>query len=253
MVDVNCLEKELSGVLEHYKPISLEEMDSVQLMNRTDTKYFFRANILTEILKRASKYYRVLEIKNHRQFLYFTTYFDTPDFILYQHHHNGKLNRYKIRQRRYEITGTEYFEVKFKTNKGWTLKSRIKNDTLEYLNDSTEMFLKQKTPYSISQLKKSITNGFVRITLVNNQLTERVTLDYGIDFSNYCGSIQFPKLGIIEVKQNPQSKPPMLLQIMKELNIRPDGISKYCLGVASLCPGVKVNSLKRYLFKINNL
>jgi hypothetical protein len=247
------MEALLNSILKNYQPISLEEMDSVRLMNRTDTKYFFQSKMLKEILERAGKYYRVLEIKNQRQFYYFTTYFDTPGLMLYYDHQNGKLNRYKIRQRRYEITGKEYFEVKFKTNKGWTLKSRIKNDSTEYLNDSTDMFLKQKTPYSNASLQKAITNCFVRITLVNNQLTERVTLDYSLGFSDHEKTIEYPGLGIVEVKRDSQSKHKVILQIMKELNIRPEGISKYCLGVAALCNGVKTNLLKQHLIKINNL
>jgi hypothetical protein len=253
MSEIGSLEGALAGILASFKPITLEEMDSVELMTRTDTKYFFRADTLKDILNRAVKFYRVLEINSSRQFKYSTTYFDTPGFIFYHDHLKGKLNRFKIRQRRYEITGKEFFEVKFKTNKGWTVKSRIGNDCQDYLNNNTDIFLKTKTPYSNSQLQKSITNDFIRITLVNNQLTERATLDYCIGFSNHYDSLQFTGLGILEIKQGSQSKHPVLLQIMKDLKVRPESISKYCLGVASLYPGVKANLLKYHLSKINNL
>lgn len=253
MADTININTELAGILDTFQPITLKEMDTVKLMNRTDTKYFFRADLLKEILERASIHYRVLEINNQRHFQYFTTYFDTPEFILYHDHHNGKLNRFKIRQRRYEITGDEYFEVKFKTNKGWTLKSRIKNSDPDFLNEKTDVFLKKKTPYSNALLKKAIINDFIRITLVNKKLKERATLDYGLTFSNYYGKLEFPWLGIVEIKMDRQLDRSTLLQIMKDLKIRPDGISKYCLGVASLCQGVKVNLLKQHLNKINNL
>ena len=253
MSEIGSLEGELAGILASFKPITLKEMDFVELMARTDTKYFFPADTLKNILKRAVKYYRVLEINSCRQFRYFTTYFDTPGLMFYNDHHNGKLNRFKIRQRRYDITGKEFFEIKFKTNKGWTIKSRIANDFQNHLNNNTDVFLKTKTPYSNSQLQKSITNDFIRITLVNNQLTERATLDYCIGFSNQYDSSQFKGLGILEVKHDLHSTHPVLLQIMKDLNIRPESISKYCLGVASLCPGVKMNLIKHHLSKINNL
>ena len=45
---------------------------------------------------------------------------------LYHDHHNGKLNRYKVRRRRYIDTDTEFLEVKLKNNKKRTIKSRIK-------------------------------------------------------------------------------------------------------------------------------
>lgn len=253
MVKTININSELTGTLNVYQPITLEEMDSVKLMNRTDTKYFFHTDILKEILEKASNYYRALEINNQRQFLYFTTYFDTPDYLFYYDHHNGKLNRYKIRQRRYVINGSEFFEIKHKTNKGWTLKSRITNSDPDFLNEKTDSFLKNKTPYSNKYLQKVITNDFIRITLVNKQLTERATLDYGLVFSNYYKKSEFPYVGILEVKQDKKSNHSVLFQIMRELKIRPEGVSKYCLGVASLCHGVKVNRIKQQILKIKSL
>ena len=41
-------------------------------------------------------------------------------------HQNKKLNRYKIRQREYLISDISFFEIKFKSNKGRTIKKRIK-------------------------------------------------------------------------------------------------------------------------------
>jgi hypothetical protein len=249
-LNINIL---LEEKLQEYTPITLEEMDTVKLMNRTDTKFFFHVNLLSEILERAKEYYRVLEISNRRQFQYHTTYFDTPDLLLYNEHLNGKLNRYKVRQRRYDVTGKEFFEVKYKTNKGRTLKSRIENNNCQCLNEQTNTFLQKKTPYNNNILEQALKNDFFRITLVNNRLSERATLDYDINFSDFSNEYHCPLLGIAEIKQDNQSGSSMLLQIIKELGIRPQGISKYCLGVASLYPNVKINRLKPQINKINNL
>jgi hypothetical protein len=247
------LQKKLNDIVSNYRPITLDEMDSVKLMNRTDTKYFFHVSLLAEILLKAVDYYRVLEINNIRQFNYLTTYFDTPNFTLYNEHLNGKLNRFKIRQRRYDATGTEFFEIKFKTNKGRTLKSRIENNQAGFLNENTNSFLKKKTPYENGQLQKAIINDFIRITLVNNEKTERATLDYNLSFSNQKNTHKCHQLGIAEIKQDNTTGPSPLIKIMRELKLRPDGISKYCLGVASLYDHVKTNSLKPRLIKIQNL
>jgi hypothetical protein len=252
MAGLNGIGVGINKVLEQFQPITLEEMDSVKLMNRFDTKYFFNVNLITKILDVASHHYRVLEISSMRQFLYQTTYFDTPELLLYHEHQNGKLNRFKIRQRRYDCTGTEFFEIKFRTNKGQTLKSRIINDSVDYLNDQTDVFLKQSTPYSIINLQKAIKNDFIRITLVDYNLIERVTIDFNVSFSNSNGSIEFPHLGIVEAKQGSHSGKSHIVQIMKDLKIRPSSISKYCLGVASLYNGVKSNNLKSQILKINN-
>ncbi len=244
---------ELVPILKKFQPITLEEMDSVMLMSRMDVKYYFHASILKNILEKASKYYKILEIKNQRQFQYLTTYFDTPDFRMYQDHHNGKLNRYKIRQRHYVLTGTEFFEVKHKTNKGWTLKSRIRNDNNKYLNEITNTFLKDNSPYSNSVLHQILVNDFVRITLVNNIIRERATLDYGIAFSNFNEKSELPHLGVVEIKQDFRSDKSILLNIMRDFRIKPDGISKYCIGVATLCKGLKTNMLKQKIRKINKI
>lgn len=247
------LHQELTEILAQYRPITLEEMDSVKLMNRTDTKYFFNVSLLKDILIKAMDSYRVLEINHIRQFNYLTTYFDTPELKLYNEHLNGKLNRYKIRQRRYDATGTEFFEVKFKNNKGRTLKSRIENNLHDQLNDQTDKFLRKKTPYEVSQLQKAIMNDFIRITLVNNEKTERATLDYNLSFSNHNKEHRCPQLGIAEIKQDNLSGPSPLMKTLRELRLRPEGISKYCLGVASLYDNVKINTLKPRLLKIQNL
>ena len=253
MSNILDIKKELELKLQELQPITLQEMDTVKLMNRTDTKFFFHADLLVEILEKAKEHYRVLEICERRQFHYLTTYFDTPDMRLYHEHLNGKLNRYKVRQRRYDVTGTEFFEVKFKTNKGRTLKSRIENNNSECLNEKTNAFLLKKTPYSNEILEKALKNEFFRITLVNKRLTERATLDFDINFSDFSNQYHCPMLGIAEIKQDNQSGVSALLQIIKDLGIRPEGISKYCLGVAALYPNVKTNRLKPKINKINNL
>ncbi|HEY9125392.1 MAG TPA: polyphosphate polymerase domain-containing protein [Bacteroidales bacterium] len=244
---------EIDTVLNTYKPISLSEMDSVKLMSRTDTKFIFNSAMICQILEMAKSYYKVLEINSTRQFQYITTYFDTPDLFMYNQHHNGKLNRYKVRQRRYDATGNEFFEIKFKNNKGRTIKSRIENNANNELNAATDKFLKKKTPFECCQLKKTILNQFIRITLVNNNMTERATLDYNLCFSDFHKERPIPQLGIAEIKQDSNSGPSPLITIMRELKIQPEGLSKYCLGVASLYDDVKINTFKPRLIKINNL
>jgi hypothetical protein len=76
-------------------------MDSVKLQNRIDTKFMFRENILPSVLEKMNDYYYVLDIKGLRYNHYETLYFDTKDFDLYLRHHNGRVNRYKFRARKY--------------------------------------------------------------------------------------------------------------------------------------------------------
>ena len=53
-------------ILNTYNPISLAEMDSVKLMDRTDTKFTFHINQLPQVLELAKAYYKVFEINDKR-------------------------------------------------------------------------------------------------------------------------------------------------------------------------------------------
>ena len=95
------MDKQVSDMLNQFSPITLEEMDGVKLMDRTDTKFTFNINKLPTILEEAKEFYKILSVEGNRISRYKTLYFDTEDFDLYNEHHSGKLNRYKIRHRTY--------------------------------------------------------------------------------------------------------------------------------------------------------
>ena len=104
---------DFSSILSRFESISLEEMDSVKLMERTDTKYVFPITSLPEILEGMISQYRLLEINNVRVQRYESLYYDTKDFLLYRKHLVGKPDRYKIRFRRYiDSQGLTFLEVK---------------------------------------------------------------------------------------------------------------------------------------------
>ncbi len=92
-------------------------MNRVSLLRRTDTKYLLNISQLQNALEHVHDHYRVLSINKKRLNHYQTLYFDTTDFALYTQHHNGNLNRHKVRCRKYVDSNLCYLEVKFKTNK----------------------------------------------------------------------------------------------------------------------------------------
>ena len=119
----------LGGLLECFDPICLSQMKKFALLNRTDTKYVMSVGQLHNALANLSEHYRVLEINRLRMHHYRTLYFDTQDFALYQRHHSGGRNRYKVRSREYVDSGLSFLEIKLKTNKDRTIKSRLKTKT----------------------------------------------------------------------------------------------------------------------------
>jgi hypothetical protein len=243
----------LQDILSGFRPIDLTEMDSVQLMNRTDTKFMFSEDQLREILPDLAQYYRVLEVEGVRQSRYQTLYFDTPDFLHFKQHQNGKRHRFKIRKREYVESHLAFLEVKEKSNKGRTAKSRIKlPDITESLDERANKFVDSKAS-NTAGLEPKLWNSFTRTTLVDTVAGERVTLDTNIAFRWQGVERRLDGFVIAEVKQDGNNRHSRFIQHMKSRLIRPEGISKYCLGVAMLFPHIKANTFKEKILKIHKI
>lgn len=240
--------------VESFEGISLGEMDSVKLMDRFDTKFVFPADFLPHILNAASKYYRVLQINDKRQFVYNSTYYDTPKLGMYHDHHNQKLNRYKVRKREYEASGQFFFEIKYKSNKGNTRKRRFEtaNWNKAFSPDEKE-FIKKYTPFKPKKLSPFLDNSFSRITLVHKQKAERATFDLNLKYEHAGIHAGFPNFSIAEIKQAGSTGVSDIEKIFRESLIKPMNFSKYCMGIVMVHPGVKYNRFKRKFLLLNKL
>jgi hypothetical protein len=237
-------------ILDSFEPITLTEMDGVKLMNRTETKYTFHLSKLAFVLSSLLNEYKVLEVEGKRISRYESLYFDTEKLDLYTQHHNGKLNRYKIRQRKYIESGTSFFEIKFKNNKGRTLKNRIQEDLTEQLDIGNKpKFLSKHTPFSVNDLKPVLWINYNRITLVNKNKPERLTIDTGLEFIKGNDKIGFGGLVIAELKQENRSGS-HFNQLMKDLRIREGSLSKYCIGIGNTYTEAKKNNFKHRLSQL---
>ena len=93
--------------------ISLDEMDSIKLMNRIDTKFVTDESTLLKVLdSAAAQGYRVCMIEGLPVTAYYSVYYDTPDLFMYTAHETGRKTRQKVRVRTYLISGDTYLEVK---------------------------------------------------------------------------------------------------------------------------------------------
>jgi hypothetical protein len=243
----------LQAILDKFDPITLAEMDSVRLMNRTDTKYIFNVNRLPEILGECLNDYRTLEVEGNRMSAYETRYFDTSDLRFYRLHHSGKLNRHKVRYRKYVESDLIFLEVKFKTNKDRTIKNRMVVPHFEeQMTDESVRFLRDISGIEF-ELNYVLTNSFKRITLVNLHTSERVTIDVDIAFWDKNRKAEVPGLVIAEVKQEKYLKETAFVKALKKRLIRPEGMSKYCAGCYLLRADVKKNNFKEKINKINKI
>lgn len=242
---------QVSQKITQYESITLAEMDGVKLMNRTDAKFIIPFQRFPEILEDLLPQYRILEVKDHRISPYQTLYFDTPTLQLYYQHQAGRLNRYKIRQRNYVHSNLIFTEVKFKNNKGRTLKNRIRQQQLPSADFADEVndFLSQQTPFDPLTLQPVLWVDYSRLTLVSRTTKERLTLDLNLTFRNSKDQKSFTQVVIAEVKQE-KLRHSFFLDLMKKYQIREGSISKYCLGMISLYGNLKKN---RFKAKLNNL
>ncbi len=247
---------EIYHIVNMLDPISLGEMDSVQLMNRVDSKYVMPIWKVPELIKRLNGDYRALEICGLRNLPYTTTYVDSPDHLFFNQHVTGKLERNKVRFRRYETTGTSFLEVKKTTNKKRTIKWRVESDFPENsaCDSANYDFIKEYIQHMPHTLQPSLTNRFHRITLVCSEFQERITIDYNISFAKPNGlHINIPSMAILEAKREGWSTNSGVANILKDLSIHPTGFSKYCVGSAILYDLPRKNILKQKLLLINKI
>ena len=235
-------------------------MDNVKLMNRVDTKYMVSLDQLSEILDCIHGRYYVQSNNDTRIARYNTLYYDTPDVQMYIAHHNRKLNRQKLRSRIYVDSGDAFCEVKTKNNKGRTKKKRVQIPLADFNNmletPETRDFVREYLKYDVDGLIPQLENSFDRITLVNYEKTERLTIDMNINLINRVTgkSAYIPNLVIMELKQDGLCKS-YFRDVLLDLRIKSKRISKYCLGTMLTNPNVKINRFRtkiRYIEKLCN-
>lgn len=253
------MDGQILSLLNEMKPISLDEMSSIRLMNRLDTKYVASKQQLIQLLGLLQDKYYVQQIKDMRICPYRTTYFDTKDYKMYMQHHNKHANRLKVRVRTYLSDGDlTYLEIKRKNNHKRTKKKRMEVGSLETCSqtEGAEEFLKKKTKgMEFSDLHPVVQNFFQRITLVNYAKTERLTIDFNVQFTNFETGVyrDTDNLVIIELKRDGNIFSPVC-SILRDIHVHPSGFSKCCIGMALTDKKLKQNNFKQrihYLERVN--
>ena len=223
-------------------------MDKVSLQKRKDTKYLVPISALEEFLKAITHSHRILRINEALVQNYKTFYYDTPMHEMYIAHHNKKGNRYKIRVREYIESHLFFLEIKNKSNKGKTSKKRLKLNSLSIENSKkTKEFIDTNSPFCKEDILPVLGNTFSRITLVDNDLSERITIDQNLEawVLDSDKRIHLPHIAIIELKQDMYAKS-NTHQKLRDLRIFPTGFSKYAIASSLLfAEKLKNNNFKK--------
>ncbi len=237
-----------------FAKISLEDTKAAALQKRFDTKFLLNEAQLNSLLPALHENYSALSINNAVLQPYKTLYYDTPDLKLYQAHHNGVQQRYKLRTREYVQNGLVFNEVKHKTNTGKTIKTRILREQFETSFDAIFSDLASQSGFSKIALQEQLYVYYNRVTLVSDRLDERLTIDTNLTFVTADGTIEqsFPNLVILEQKRERGNRSVVDIELNR-LRLRPSGFSKYCMGIAYTHPHIKQNLFQQKFRLINKL
>ncbi len=235
--------------------ISLEEMDKVKLMDRVETKFILSAKQLPLIINKIIPHYRIVSIDGNVMPAYKTVYYDTDGLFFYNEHHRKRKNRYKVRFRNYVDSKITFLEVKHKQN-GRIDKKRVKVENEQFVLDKkAEDFLNEANIYK-KDLSIQLINSYKRITLVSNHTLERVTFDFNISFQGKNdGEAKLENVVIVELKQPVLSRDTAIYKVLRDAEIKPYSVSKYCIGIIKTFgqDKVKYNRFKGKINKVNKI
>lgn len=230
----------------------MEKLENT-LQDRVDLKFIFQTELLNPLLEELKPYYNCVNINDQSIRSYKNLYFDTPELLLYQMHHNGHLNRIKVRYRGYEDTGACFLEVKKKLNSGRTIKRRMQAEQIkERFNQKELDFLTPELNLNPNTLKPIVWINYERITMIHKFDSERITFDIRLRFNSQDSVNE--NIVIAELKQD-RHRPSYFKDLLKKNQIYEQPISKYCLAISTLNNTIKQNNFKALnlsLNKINN-
>ena len=240
----------LAGPLAGFAPISLEEMDAVKLMNRVDTKYLTDEATLADVLRDAAAAgYRILVADGARVSPYDSIYFDTEGLKMFTDHRNRKLRRQKVRTRVYVNSGEAFLEIKRKDNHGRTKKKRTGIPLAELpdfrSDEAACRYLDDHSDFHAEQVLPTLETVFRRITLVNPDRTERVTIDTDLRFKNFRTGLE-TALGdavVIELKQSGRGAS-LMKDILLAHRVKVARLSKYCIAVTLTDPSARAGRFR---------
>ena len=232
------------------RPVGLGDIgDDLMLLERVDRKYVVPEPTVAQLVKHLSGDLAVLEIGGRRTFAYESSYFDTPTWASFHGAATGRRQRFKARTRRYVDTGTVMLEVKVRSGRGVTRKTRQpRPDASPALTDAEIAFIEEVAgrPGIGGDLRAVLLTAYQRTSLVAESDSYRVTVDLDLR----CGppgctaTVSVPD-AIVEIKS---AGPPTVADRWLWANgHRPLRLSKFGIGMVATYPALRGNRWHRAL------
>ena len=248
----------VDAVVAGFAPVSLAEIqERADLQTRVDRKYVVPIGVVVELLQE-HPHLGVLEIDGLRRFGYESVYFDTPDLASYRGAAHGRRRRFKVRTRAYTDAGDCVFEVKVKGGRGETVKARLPYDLAEATTITpaaatfAQTVLQDTLPDVagvVEALRPTLTTTYDRTTFIDHAAGTRLTCDISLRCAlpGRHAQVELEDYVLLESKS-----PGAVTAVDRWLwarGHRPDRISKYCVGLAALDPGLPSNRWHRTLVR----
>ncbi|MDS2172230.1 polyphosphate polymerase domain-containing protein [Nesterenkonia sp. CL21] len=255
-----------------FAPITLDQLNAqAALQTRVDRKYVVHGPQVEALLRHLQEDpARVLEISGARAMRYRSLYFDTPDRVSYLQSTLRRRRRFKLRTRQYVDTGQAYLEIKRSGSRGETVKERTSHPYVQLdrfrgtADDDVAAALSSTgvDPARIEELVPSLGTAYRRTTVLlpaaePGEPPSRMTIDTDLQWTRHVStaeagstparseSLTTPGLAVVETKS--ASGAGQADRILWQLGVRPTRLSKYCTGLAALCPELPATPWKRTL------
>ena len=231
-------------------PLSLQDVLAVaDLQTRTDRKYVVEPEVVARLVDEVGAGLGVLEIDGMRSFRYQSMYFDTPALDSYLGAAHGRRRRFKVRTRSYLDSGDCMLEVKTRSGRGETVKTRMLYDIgrRSALDAAGLAFVRAHTCLpERAVLAPVLITAYRRSTMVDLTTGSRLTCDAGLEcFSPAGASVSLPDQLLVETKS--AGGPTAADRFLWRAGVRPVAVSKFCVGMAALHPTLPANKWNRIL------
>lgn len=228
-------------------------LGTAELQTRVDRKYLVSLDTMTSVLHRMSDQLSALQIGELRVFRYESVYFDTPELAAYRQHAHGRRRRVKIRTRAYLDSGECLLEFKSVGARGETIKERYPYplSSRHDLDAGAHALALERVGHTISTpaLRQVMTTLYHRATLIDPTRGNRVTCDVNLQFESSAGQRFGPLEGVAVLESKTVGSDSPIDATLRRLGSRPVSLSKYCVGMAVLDPGLPANRWNRELRK----
>ncbi|MBN1252447.1 MAG: hypothetical protein JXR51_11175 [Bacteroidales bacterium] len=244
----------LQDTIYSFNTVSFSDFEDISFKNSVETKYILNSKKLNKLLNQVKHKYYILSVNDKRIHENTNKYYDTEDLKIYHDYHNGKRNRYLIRNFEKERQNNNYLEIKFHSNSGKVIKYKKKSVSMDIINPNNKSFIEQYSPYNPDNLMLMLKNQYSRIVLIHKSKKEKVSIDINLQYTDKSNKLNLSNIAIIEVKQDKLFINSEFISALRKKNIHKTSLSKYCIGIALLNDNVKKNKFKQNLlaiYKIN--